>query len=67
MGFKLTSDSSEVYDFGTVNSQQGARSSGEEAINGAIVGMDANSVGFFMYFGFRLEYHDYVQNLEEEA
>jgi hypothetical protein len=72
MGFKLTSDSSEVYDFGTVkasirSNSQLARSSGVEAINGAIVGMDANSVGFFMYFGFRLEYHDYVHSLEEKA
>jgi hypothetical protein len=67
MGFKLTDETGEVYDLGTTSLEQGAASTGKEAINGAVVGMDANLTGFFMYFGFRLEYHDYVNGLEETA
>jgi hypothetical protein len=67
MGFTLTDGTGASYDFGVTDSAQGALSSGETAVNGAVVGMDANQSGAFMYYGLRLEYHDYVNELESSA
>ena len=64
MGFKITDDSGNTYDLGVINNPTGTSSLGEEAINGAIVGLEFNQTGYFGFLGLRLEYHDYVHALE---
>jgi hypothetical protein len=62
MGFRMTTDSGQVYVAGTIDLET-VESDEFIPINGAVVGFDYNSQGLFGYFGLRLEYHEYVNAL----